>query len=175
MAKVPFTKLNISKNTEVKTFIYNGQSIEVKQYLPIQEKMSLISKVLNAAVNNNMDYYNPGLVDVYYWTEVAFTYTNIGFTDKQKEDLSKLYDLLQGNGILKMMQDQIPFQELMELRCYLDKTIELIYQYNNSAMGIMKNLQADYSNLQLDAEGIQSAIADPNNLELLKDVLEKLG
>ena len=30
MSKVPFTKLGLKKNTEIKTFIWNEQTIEVK-------------------------------------------------------------------------------------------------------------------------------------------------
>ena len=41
MAKVSFSKLGLSKNNTIKSFEYNGQNIEVKQYLPIQENNSL--------------------------------------------------------------------------------------------------------------------------------------
>ena len=47
MAKIAFTKLALTKNTDVASFDWNGQTIEVKQYLPIQEKMDLIAAVLN--------------------------------------------------------------------------------------------------------------------------------
>ena len=43
---INFTKLGLSKNNDIKTFTWNEQDIEVKQYLPIQEKLSLITKVL---------------------------------------------------------------------------------------------------------------------------------
>ena len=42
-------------------------------------------------------------------------------------------------------------------------------------MGILENISADYSNLNLDATEIQSKLADPNNMALLRDVLSKLG
>jgi hypothetical protein len=35
MAKVYFGKLDLNKNTDVKTFTWNEQVIEVKQYLSI--------------------------------------------------------------------------------------------------------------------------------------------
>ena len=47
MSKVSFTKLGLTKNTSISSFEQNGQTIEVKQYLPIQEKMDLIAAVLN--------------------------------------------------------------------------------------------------------------------------------
>ena len=42
-------------------------------------------------------------------------------------------------------------------------------------MGIMEQISADYSNLSLDATAIQQKLADPQNLELLKGVMTKLG
>jgi hypothetical protein len=47
MAKVAFNKLGLTKNTSVASFDWNGQTIEVKQYLPAQEKLNLIADVLN--------------------------------------------------------------------------------------------------------------------------------
>jgi hypothetical protein len=42
-------------------------------------------------------------------------------------------------------------------------------------MGIMENIANDYSDLDFDATEIQKKIGDPNNMELLKAVLSKLG
>ena len=36
MAKLSFSKLGLTKNTNIKSIEYNGQNIEVKQYLPIK-------------------------------------------------------------------------------------------------------------------------------------------
>ena len=49
MAKVTFTKLGLKKKEENKEFIYNEQVIEVKQYLPINDKLVMISNIINAA------------------------------------------------------------------------------------------------------------------------------
>jgi hypothetical protein len=43
MAKVSFSKLGLSKNNTIKNFEYNGQNIEVKQYLPINDKATLVA------------------------------------------------------------------------------------------------------------------------------------
>jgi hypothetical protein len=54
-------------------------------------------------------------------------------------------------------------------------TIENIYKYRNSAMGIMETIATDYSSLELDAKNISSTLANPENLILLRDVLTKMG
>ena len=51
MAKVPFTKLGLSKNQNVKTIEWNSQIIEIKQYLSIAEKLQIISNILNIEGN----------------------------------------------------------------------------------------------------------------------------
>jgi hypothetical protein len=47
MAKIAYTKLGLTKNTDVVVIHHNEQEIEVKQYLPYQEKVDLIAAVLN--------------------------------------------------------------------------------------------------------------------------------
>ena len=54
-------------------------------------------------------------------------------------------------------------------------TINNIYKYKNSVAGIMDMLSTDYNNLNFDATEIQQKLADPDNLELLRSVLAKLG
>ena len=55
------------------------------------------------------------------------------------------------------------------------ETVEAVYTYNNSVMGILDTISQDYSNLNLEASDIQQKLADPNNLALLKDIVGKLG
>ena len=38
-----------------------------------------------------------------------------------------------------------------------------------------ENISTDYSNLNFDASAIQQKLADPENMELLRSVLSKLG
>ena len=39
MAKVSFTKLGLKLNQDVNNVEYNGQNIEIKQYLPVNDKL----------------------------------------------------------------------------------------------------------------------------------------
>jgi hypothetical protein len=50
-------------------------------------------------------------------------------------------------------------------------TINNIYQYRNSAVGIIDTLATDYSAVNMDLEEVQSKLADPNVLSLLKDIV----
>ena len=174
MAKVSFTKLGLAKNQEVKKVEWGECTIEVKQYLPINEKLNLISNVINAAHDEN-NYSNPVKVDVYTTLEIMYAYTNINFTEKQKEDVTKLYDLIVSSGLYAKVLEAIPGNEYCNLLNAIKKSIDAIYAYQNSVMGILDTISTDYSNLNFDATEIQQKLADPNNMELLKNVLTKLG
>lgn len=174
MAKVSFTKLGLKANQEIKTFNFNEQVIEVKQYLPVNEKLALISSVINQSIDEN-NFNNPLQVKVFTLLEIVYNYTNINFTDKQKEDSAKLFDMLYSSGFIAEVLDNIPNKEYDEIIEYTNKSIKAYYDYKNSVMGILENISADYSNLNLDATEIQKKIGDPENMALLKDVLTKLG
>jgi hypothetical protein len=47
--------------------------------------------------------------------EIIDAYTNINFTDKQREDPTKIYDLFNSNGILTAIIDSIPTEEYNSL------------------------------------------------------------
>lgn len=179
MAKVPFSKLDVKLNScdlVVNHENSKGEAIqfEVKNYLPIKEKMDLVSNIINQSTDDN-GFYNPMRVKLYTTLEVVYAYTNLTFTSKQKEDPFKLYDLLVSTGLYDNIISHICTEDLEELEGSIWDTIKSIYSYRNSVMGILDNISADYSNLNLDATEIQSKLADPNNMALLKDVLAKLG
>ena len=174
MAKVAFTKLGLTKNTNVGSFKWNDQTIEVKAYLPIQEKMQLIQNVLNNCQDEN-NFINEAKMSMYMTLEIVYNYTNINFTEKQKSDPAKLYDLLAGSGFFDDFFTVLPQTEYKSIAVWLDKTANHIYNYRNSIYGILDALKQDYSNLEFDAESIRGKIADPNTLELLKSVLTNFG
>ena len=177
MAKISYTKLGINKEelNKVQTVEYNGQTIEVKQYLPVTEKSELITRVLNNSVDENNGYYNLLKMDMYLALEIVYVYSNISFTEKQKEDSAKLYDMLNASRVLNLIIGLVPEGEFYYLNKTVHEMANNIVAYRNSAMGIMERITTDYSNLDLDASAIQKELADPNNMTLLKDILTKLG
>ena len=175
MAKIAFTKLGLKRKDEVKTVNVNNNVIEVKQYLPINDKLALISRVINLSHDSSNNFANPVQVEVIGTIEIIAAYTNLSFTEKQKEDYAKLYDLLEENGITKDLIGAIPEDEYAFLIDGINDSIEAVYKYQNSILGILEVISQDYSNLDFDATKIQQQLADPDNLSLLKDVLTKLG
>lgn len=175
MAKISFTKLGLKANQDIKTLLWNGQEIEVKQYLSISDKLDIITNVVNLSHDEENNFSNPVRVDVLTHLHILMTYTNINFTDKQKEDIVKLYDLVKGSGLLDQVIALIPKEEYSSLINSIETTIESVYKYQNSIMGILDTIKQDYSNLNLDATEIQKKLNDPENMALLKSILAELG
>lgn len=179
MAKVPFSKLQASiNNCDCKKSYRNkaGEEIcyEVKYYLPFAEKLELVSRIINQSVDDN-GFYNPMRVKLYMALEVVYAYTNLSFTEKMKEDPFKLYDILVSTGIFTDIIDCICEKDWVEIQAGVWDTIKNIYDYRNSVMGILERVKDDYSNLELNAANIQDQLSNPSNMELLRDVLAKLG
>lgn len=174
MAKVSFSKMALKIDSNIKTINFNDFEIEVKQYLPINEKLELISSVVNSS-SEDMKFYNVGKLQVFLTLEMLYAYTNINFTDKQKEDACKLYDIVVSSGLYKAVIDAIPEDEVEYIEDAIFDTIENIYKYQTSALGLMDAITNDYSDLDLNANDIYSKLADPENLALLKGIMTKLG
>ena len=175
MAKIAFSKLNIKKvNNKVKNIQFNDIEIEVKQYLPIQDKLTIIGNAINNAADGNR-FVNPAKLDMYTTLEVLYAYADISFTEKQREDSAKLYDLVISSGLVDEIYKAIPEQELNTIYTNVMRVAESMYAQMNSVYGIMENIAQDYANTSMEATDIQQKLADPNNLTLLKDVMSKLG
>lgn len=169
MAKIGFTKLGLKTNQEIQEIEINGQIIEVKQYLPINEKLALIGEVLGYSADEN-NFANPLKVEAYSTIGIIEKYTNINFTEKQKEDIPKLYDLIAGAGIDTVVKAAIPERELCALERGLFQTIDAFYTYRSSALGILDTLSTNYDNVDFDLTKLQEKISDPNTFELLREI-----
>jgi hypothetical protein len=106
--------------------------------------------------------------------EMIYNYTNISFTEKQKEDVYKLYDSFASSFLMNQILSECE-RDYRELQSWTFDILNKIYDRQNSARGILEALTTDYNNLNFDVEKLQSAISNPENLTLLKDVLSKLG
>ena len=134
----------------------NGQTIafSVIDYLPIQDKLDLV----NIAIAKSRDGYNninrylaKELMNLY----IVIMYTNISFTEKQKENEYKLYDILKSNQVIETVIKAMPQQEYLELQTLLEMLIEDEKNMNKSIAGAINNL---LENLPKSAEAAQDII-----------------
>lgn len=174
MAQISFTKLGLKPNTEIINISFNEQVIEVKQYLPIDQKLEALTNILNMSADD-IGYYNPAKLSLFLILELVYRYTNIKFTDKQKEDPKKLYDQLVGSGLFNEIKKVIPEDEINWFFSFVNSSMDQIYKYRDSVYGILDALKTDYSDLELDINKLRERLADTTDLSTLKEVLDKLG
>lgn len=141
MAKLSYANLKLKTNTNIKTFNIDENTIEVLQFLPIQDKYDLIMITLQECKEDKL--YNPIKLEEMFKVNIVYMYTNLYFTDKQKSEPEKIYNTLKSNGILDEIISNIPANEYLELVGYLDKIIENEMKYSLSMSAIIANIIND--------------------------------
>lgn len=178
MAKVSFAKLGLKVNNEVKTFEWlSGDevtTVEVKQYLPIEEKLAVISNIINNSIDDN-DFYNPVRLEIFTTLEILYAYTNFNITPKMKEDPFKLYDVVLSSGLYDKILEVMPTEEFDRIDVSAHATIRNIYNYKNSAAGLISSLSQHYDAVNFDLTQLNEKITDPTALSLLKEIAPMLG
>lgn len=175
MAKLAYTKLGAKINSTVNKIELGENIVEIRQYLSVNEKLDLIGRVIELAHDMNYNFSNPLKTEVYFVVEVIRAYTNINFTEKQLEEPQKIYDALQSSGILDSLLLAIPEKEMKSLRHNLAATQRAYYLYRNSLIGLLEQVSTDYSDLDLDITELQKKLANGENIELVKNIIDKLG
>lgn len=152
----------------------NGQEIEVIQYLPIQDKLAMIERILNYTVDNT-GFLNPVRLEVYTVLEIISTYTNINITDKMMENAPKIYDSFMINGVIDAIIEAIPEDEYNAVFDAIEDCAEHTVSYLNSFVGMMKTVTEDYNATKMNVDEVVNTLGDPSQIGLIKDILEKIG
>lgn len=165
MAKITYASLKLKTNTDVKTVDFNGKNIEVLQYLPIEDKYDLVNITLQEAKEHGV--YHPVKLDALFHLNLVYMYTNLTFTDKQRENEMELYDALQSSGLIDLVVSAINENEYNTLIEYLEVLQSDYLDYNNSFNGIIQNL---IESLPLRAEEM-GEILNSFDVEKFKEVM----
>ena len=144
MAKTSFTSLKLKQKEEKKSITYNDIAIEINQYLSEKSKYDIVMITLQKAFENGI--YNPVLLDMYFHLHLVYTYAEISFTEKQKEDEFKLYDILKSNGLMDEIISNIPEQEYDSLLSYLEEYVNKKEKYNKSVVSLINEIITDLPN-----------------------------
>lgn len=166
MTKTTYASMKLKVNTETKEIDFNGNKIEVLQYLPIDDKYSLLNITLQKAKEGAI--YNPLKKDMFFHLHLIYMYTNLVFTDKQREDESKIYDTLVSNGLLDKVLEAIPDTEFDTLYSYLNEQEKTILTYKNTVGGAITEI---IDNLPVQAEQMQKIVDnfDPQKFQNVLD------
>ena len=174
MAKVSLNKLTPIKKVDPITITIGEETIEVIQYLSVGEKLNLLENVLNSVIDDT-GYFNPIKMEIYFLLHLIKSYTNISLTDKMMSEPIKTYDLLEMNKVFDSVIAAIPADEYETLYAAAEKTATHVVKYLDSFVGMLKTVSADQEAMKNSIDSIMNSLNNPEDLGLLKDVIEKLG
>ena len=164
--KVSYANMKLKVNTAVKTFKFCEQEIEVLQYLPARDKYDLLMVTLQKALEE--DGYNEFKLNLYFELNLVYMYTNISFTEKQREDEFKLYDTLKSNGFFELFFQAINEDEYNELFAQLNSIKEEKSINNRSVGAVINHLIDDLpANAETAAKIVESF--DPKQFKAVVD------
>lgn len=136
-----YKDLGLKINTEVNTVEVGENQIQVLQYLPIQDKIDLIQIALQKSEQNSI--YNEMKLEMYFNLYLIYMYTNLEFSDEDKEDEFKLYNELESNGIILDVIGAMDEDEYDNLLSYLKVMQSNNSSYRHSAAALVQTMIQD--------------------------------
>ena len=166
MAILNYKDLNLVKLNSFKTFDWKNKKIEILNYLPIEEKYDIVMITLQKSFEEGI--YNPIKLDMYYHLNLVYAFTNLVFTDEDRQDEAKLYDELVSSGFMEEFLKNINSQVYTEMQEDIENIAELNMEYNNSTASIVKKFVDD---LPANAEAAQKIVDnfDPDKYQAVVD------
>lgn len=174
MAKINLKQLITIKATEPITININNIDITVKQYLPLDEKMELVQRVLNRAVDET-GFFSPMRLDVILELEIIRTYTDINITDKMMDTPGKVYDQIENNGIWRDILTTLPQTEYHALHQAVNDCAAAVTSYQTSFVGVMKNISENYDATKINIDELMKTLDQPDKVGMVKEILDKMG
>lgn len=135
-----YLDLGLKKN-EAKQILKKDQFvIQIKEYLPIRDKIDLVQIALQKAEEDGV--YNEMLLDMYFNLYTVYMYTDLDFED-EKDRPEDVYDELHSTGLLAEILSKIPEDEYASLVDYLEIMRHNYNNYRRSAAGVLRLFTQD--------------------------------
>ena len=164
-------KISYQDKIENKEITYDGQTFNVRSWIPMEDKLALIGNIINASIGDDT-FYNPARLHIFYVMNMVKEYTDIDFKEM---NIMYAYDLLDVSGLWDIIEKYIDENEINFIKQNIKETITNIYAYKNSVLGMIDAMNQKSEDLKVDGEALQKVIGDPENLTLVKQILDNLG
>lgn len=136
MSKILVNDLKeLSKQTDsVKIIDFRGYPIQIKTYLPIAEKIGLVSSIYKSAIDEDDSLQNISYnsLNIAYKVLVTKAYTDVSLP----KDTIQAYDLLVQTNLYDEVYQSIPVEERLELENVFDNFVDEkqeMYERENKA------------------------------------------
>lgn len=153
--KISYNNMKLKVDQSFGKFNFRDHEISVLKYLPMSDKYDLLMITLQKAEESGI--YNPLKIDMYFHLHLIYMYTNLSFTEKQKEDELKIYDTLKSNGFIDAFINALDEEEYNYLFNMMNELIENSMKYRNSAASVIQTFVEDLpKNAQAAADIVDS-------------------
>ena len=169
MSKINYAGLQLRIDKSVSTFEFNGQTIEVLNYLPIEDKYDLVMVTLQKSEENGG--YNPLKMDMYLHLNMMYLYTNIEFDADARVNEPVTYDELLTSGLLDEFLATVKTEEYDYLYHMLTETKDELMSFKNSAAAVIQNIINDLPKNAAIAKEIVEGF-DPTQYQAVVDFAE---
>lgn len=153
-----YSDINLKLNPTIKTFSINPeQGVQVLQYLPIEDKNDIIYIALQNAEENGI--YNLLKLRMFFDLYITYLYTDLEFTDEEKDNPAALYDVLNSNGIISAIFNNMNPNEVKYLNEILEETLRMRLEYKSTIASVINGFIEDL----------------PANAQAAKEIVEKFN
>ena len=161
-----YKDLELKRNNDTVAFTWKGKEINIKKYLPVEDKYDVVMITIQKAAEGSI--YNPIKLDMFFHLNLIYMYTDLEFSDEDRQDESKLYDEMKSTGFLNEFLKNIDNDEYKEMLEDIEDIICDTKQYNISAASVLKNFIDD---LPANAEAAQKIVDnfDKNKYQAVVD------
>ena len=136
-----YSDLNFKLDTDYNIAKIGNAEIKVLKYLPILDKIDLIQIALQKSLENGI--YNEMKLEVYFNLYLVYMYTDLEFTDEEKEDEFKLYDELNCNNVFISVIGAMEDDEYENLIKDLEMMQEKNEEYRRSTAALLQSVIQD--------------------------------
>ncbi len=165
-----YSDLGLKMNTEGITFDFNGNTIEIFKYLPLEYKYDVIMCSLHDADERGV--YNYIKLDAYFHLNLFLSFVkNVNFSQEELNDKLKLYNEIQSCGLMDAFLKAVPEREYRDCLDALTHMEETIMKYRNTAGAALQALMEQMPKVAGEASQLIDQLG-PENMGKLTQLAE---
>ena len=163
-------EINPSLSPNQKPITFNNTEIQIKQYLPIEDKLNIIESTVSISFtpkqdNENIKYYNTALRTIAFDYFLAKYYTDLDIPDIDEVDIYTVYDILSENNLITVIKCAIPKEELEFFNFHINKRIKEEFRCISEEKTFLNVISKFLSDIN---ESIPGFVETMNNLDSSK-------
>lgn len=163
---VNYEDLKLKRSIDTKVFAWGNTNVIVKKNIPIESKYDIVMITLQQAWEDG--YYNPIKLDMHFHLNLVYMYTNLVFTEEQKQDEGLLFDEMENTGFMDKFLENINSDDYKEMQKYIDEIAELSTKTKNGIGNLVSKFIDDLPiNAKAAAEMVENF--DPEKYQAVVD------